>query len=124
MARWLTRTAPRASRSARAGVLGLQLVIVPLAAAEFGREFPELRALIVPFGVAAVAAGVFVQLGLLCIARLAVLARGDRIFDPRAFAWVRGLNGLHRGRCARGGRGVRDPVASGSEATRPSSRSP
>ncbi|WAB82238.1 DUF2975 domain-containing protein [Microcella daejeonensis] len=91
MARWLTAPLLALLALLALGVLGLQLVIVPLAAAEFGREFPELESLIVPFGVAAVAAGVFVQLGLLCIARLAVLARGDRIFDPRAFAWVRGL---------------------------------
>jgi len=73
------------------GILVVQLVIVPLVAAEFGAQYPELDELITPFGIAAVAAGVFVQLALLCIARLAVLARGDRIFDPRAFAWVRGL---------------------------------
>lgn len=91
MARWLTAPLIALLAILALGVLGLQLVIVPLAAAEFGREFPELESLIAPFGVAAITAGVFVQIGLFCIARLAVLARGDRIFDPRAFAWVRGL---------------------------------
>ena len=91
MARWLTARLVIFLALLAFGLLSVLLVLVPLAAAEFGAQYPEIDALIVPFAMAAVATGVFMQLALLCIARLAVLARGDRIFDPRAFAWVRGL---------------------------------
>lgn len=72
-------------------VLALQVGALPVLAAEWVREMPEFGFLAVPLAVAAVGAGVCVQLALLVTGRLVEFVHRGRIFDRAALRWVDGL---------------------------------
>lgn len=72
-------------------VLALQLLALPVLATEWAREAPEFGFLALPLAVAAVGAGVCVQLALVVTGRLVGFVHGGRIFDRAALPWVDGL---------------------------------
>ncbi len=72
-------------------VLALQVGALPVLAAEWAREAPEFGFLAVPLAVAAVGAGICVQLALVVTGRLVGFVHRGRIFDRAALPWVDGL---------------------------------
>jgi len=66
----------------------LAQVLVPMAASEAGKTFPELAYLVIPYSVAGILVIGCVQVALFVVWRLLSLVSGGLIFTPRAVRWV------------------------------------